>query len=52
MKEVAQSLALWIILASLVVFVSRTEAQSSYSQQASACSEARNLADLSTYLCR
>ncbi len=52
MKEVAQSLALWIILASLVMFVSRTEAQSSYSQEASACSQGRNLTDISTYLCR
>jgi len=52
MKEVAQSLALWIILASLVVFVSRTEAQSSYPQQASTCIQGLNLTDISTYACR
>jgi hypothetical protein len=52
MKEVAQSLALWIILASLVVFVSRTEAQSSYTQQANACASGRDFTDISTYLCR
>jgi len=52
MKEVAQSLALWTILASLVMFVSRTEAQGSYPQQASTCSEGRALTDISTYLCR
>ncbi len=51
MKEVAQSLALWIILASLVVFVSRTEAHSSYAQQASKCAEGLNITDLSTYMC-
>jgi hypothetical protein len=52
MKEVAQSLALWIVLASLVMFVSRTQAHSSYLQQANACSQGRNVADISTYLCR
>lgn len=52
MKEVAQSLALWVILASLVMFVSRTEAQSTYTQEARTCSEGRNLSDISTYLCR
>jgi hypothetical protein len=52
MKEVAQSLALWIVLASLVMFVSRTEAQSSYPQQASICIEGLNITDISTYVCR
>lgn len=52
MKEVAQALGLWIILASLVMFVSRTEAQSSYRQQASTCTEGLILTDISTYSCR
>jgi hypothetical protein len=52
MKEVAQSLALWIVLASLVMFVSRTEAQNSYPQQASTCIEGLNITDISTYVCR
>ncbi|CAN1559855.1 hypothetical protein MCERH10_02587 [Caulobacteraceae bacterium] len=52
MKEVAHSLALWIILASLVMFVSRTEAQSSHSQHANSCREGLNITDISTYVCR
>ncbi len=52
MKEVVHSLTLWVILASLVVFVSRTEAQETYRQQASVCSEGRDFADVSNYICR
>lgn len=52
MKEVAQSLALWAILVSLVAFVSKTEARVNILQEASVCSQGRDFTDINTYLCR